>query len=897
VIVTQNAYVKKMSIDAGTKLGRYEIRAKIGEGGMGEVYRARDEKLNRDVAVKVLPAALSENSDRLRRFEQEAQAAGALNHPNILAVYDVGTYESAPYVVAELLEGETLRELLDHGPPSTRKAIDYATHIARGLAAAHEKGIVHRDLKPDNLFITRDDRVKILDFGLAKLALPAGDEVAQTDIATRKVHTDPGTVMGTAGYMSPEQVRGRAVDHRSDIFSFGAVLYEMLSGRRAFHGDSAIETLNAILKEEPAELTASNSNIAPAIERVVWHCLEKSPERRFQSASDVAFALESLSGVTSHPSQQTLGALAPLSSARVWTRERLIWLSACAVLLVATAVLAWAYLSRSQTTAHAVRLALANPEKTTLPARVTVSPDGLRVVFIATNADGKRLLWVRQLESLTAQPLTGTDGAVSPFWSPDSRFIGYFANGKLFKVDAAGGRPLALCDVDESRGGAWNRDGVILFAGSKGLHRVPAQGGTPTLATRIDPKEEAHRWPYFLPDGRHFVFLADAGTLENHHIRLGSLDSQETQILFGAVTRIVYAPPGYLLYVNQGALVAQSFDADKLRVTGDPVTLAERVAEVGDNHEFDFSVSDNGVLAYQSGTSNTELVWFDRTGKKLGLFGEPDTYASLAISPDGSRAAAGMLDADGRHSDVWLLELSRGTKSRLTFDPQSDGAPVWSPDGSRIIFYSNRAPHGHANLYLTSASATGDDQVLLASDADDIPTSWSRDGQSILFMRIASTTHLGVWLLPMSGDRQPRPLLQSAAFDQGAAVFSPNGRFIAYTSNESGRPEVYVQTFPLSGEKWTVSSGGGFLPLWRDDGKELFYVTENGKIMSAEIRIGAKFESGVPQQLFQVSIKFKDDCPYAVSPDGARFLVSTVGEASNPAPMTIVLNWMNDLKR
>ncbi|HEX9423962.1 MAG TPA: protein kinase, partial [Pyrinomonadaceae bacterium] len=515
-----------MSIAAGTKLGRYEIRSKIGEGGMGEVYRAHDEKLNRDVAIKVLPAALSENSDRLHRFEQEAQAAGSLNHPNILAVYDVGTHESAPYVVSEMLEGETLRGVLDDGPLSTRKAIDCATQIARGLAAAHDKGIIHRDLKPDNLFITKDDRVKILDFGLAKLVQPSGEDVAQTDIATRKVHTDPGTVMGTAGYMAPEQVRGRAVDHRADIFSFGAVLYEMLSGRRAFHGDSAIETLNAILKEEPAELTTTNPNIAPALERVVWHCLEKSPERRFQSAGDVAFALESVSGVTSHPSQQTLAPLGALAASRIWTRERLIWLGICTILLLCISALAFAYFSRSQATNHAIRLALTTSQKATLPARITVSPDGLRVTFIANNTDGKRLLWVRSLESLTAQPLSGTEGATSPFWSPDNRFIGYFANGKLFKVDASGGRSQALCDVGEDRGGAWNRDGVILFAGSEGLYRVSAQGGTPILATKVDPKEEAHRWPYFLPDSHHFVFLGDAQTTENHHIRLGSLDSQ-----------------------------------------------------------------------------------------------------------------------------------------------------------------------------------------------------------------------------------------------------------------------------------------------------------------------------------------------------------------------------------
>ncbi len=886
-----------MTIASGTKLGRYEIRSQIGEGGMGEVYRARDEKLNRDVAIKVLPSAFSENTDRLHRFEQEAQAAGALNHPNILVVYDVGMHESAPYVVSEFLEGETLRERLDHGPLATRRAIDYATQIARGLAAAHDRGIVHRDLKPDNLFITTDDRVKILDFGLAKLSHPSSDQVAQTDIATRKVHTDPGTVMGTAGYMSPEQVRGGSVDHRTDIFSFGAVLYEMLSGRRAFRGDSAIETLNAILKEEPAELSASSSNIAPAIERVVWHCLEKSPERRFQSASDAAFALESLSGATSHPTQETLAALSPFSYGRLLTRERVLWLGICAVLLIAVFAFAVAYLSRPQTNIHAVRLVLAIPEKTTLPARVTISPDGARVAFIANNAEGKRLLWVRALDAVTAQPLTGTDGAISPFWSPDSRSIGYFASGKLLRVDASGGRPQMVCDVREDRGGAWNRDGVILFAGPEGLYRVSAQGSTPTLATKIDPKEEAHRWPYFLPDGRHFLFLGDAPTVENHHIRLGSLDSQETQILFGAVTRVAYADPGYLLYVNQGALVARPFDAEKLKVTGDSTIVAERVTEVGENHEFDFSVSDNGVLAYQSGSNQSQLVWFDRSGKKLEPVGEPDAYAAVALSADGRRAAVGMLDADGRHSDVWLLDLSRGTKSPLTFDPKSDGAPVWSPDGSRIAFYSNRAGDGNANIFVTSAGAAGDDQLLLASDSDDVPTSWSRDGQSILFTRFGKA-HAGVWLLPLSGDRQPKPLLQSAVFDQGGASLSPNGRFVAYMSNESGRFEVYVQSFPPSGDKWMVSSGGGALPLWRGDGKELFYLTQDGKVMSAEIKIGAKLESGLPQQLFQTRIKFGfSDYPYGVAPEGSRFLINAPAEADDPAPMIIVLNWTASLKQ
>jgi Tol biopolymer transport system component len=500
------------------------------------------------------------------------------------------------------------------------------------------------------------------------------------------------------------------------------------------------------------------------------------------------------------------------------------------------------------------------------------------------------------MDSLSAQPLVGTEGATEPFWSPDSRSIGYFANGKLFKVEAVGGRSQALCEVLETSGGTWNRDGVILFGGPDGLQRVSAQGGTPALATKIDPTEEAHRWPYFLPDGRHFVFLGDALTTENHHIRVGSLDSPETQILFGAVTRIAYAPPGFLLYVSQGALVAQPFDPKKLKVTGESTVVAERIAVVGANHEFDFSVSDNGVLAYQTGGTQSQLTWLDRAGKKLQMVGDSDAYASVAISPDGQRAALGMLDADGRNSDIWLLDLSRGSKSRLTFDPHSDGSPVWSPDGTQLAFFSNRRADAHLNLFLSSASAAGVDQQLLKSDFDDFPTSWSRDGQSILFSRYGNM-HAGVWLLPLSGDRQPKPLFQSQAFDQGAGTFSPDGRFIAYTSNESGRWEVYVQSFPASNDKLMVSSSGGRLPLWRNDGKELFYLTEDGRVMAAQIKSGAKIESSVPQQLFQTRIRFTDDYPYAINRDGSRFLINIPAETNDIAPMIVVLNWTAALKK
>jgi serine/threonine protein kinase len=863
---------------------------------MGEVYRARDEKLNRDVAIKVLPAALSAQRDRLHRFEQEAQATGTLNHPNILAVYDVGTHADAPYVVSELLEGETLRERINEGALPARKAIDFAVQIAHGLAAAHDKGIIHRDIKPENIFLTSDDRIKILDFGLAKLVQPAADEVVQTDIATRKVHTDSGTVMGTTGYMSPEQVRGRGIDHRSDIFSFGAVLYEMISGRRAFRGDSAIETLNAILKEEPSELTSLGVNASPALERVIWHCLEKAPERRFQSASDVAFALDALSGVSDH-SSTTQVVSTPATVRSPLSRERLIWLAICLLLVGIAAAFAFAYFNRSPSAQNVIRLALPMPEDATSPSRITVSPDGQRVVFLADNNEGKQFLWIRSLDTLSAKSIEGTEGAISPFWSPDSRYIGFFANRKLLRVDVDGGRPQVLCDVNESRGGAWSTNGTILFSGTEGLYRISAQGGQPVLATKVSEREEAHRWPYFLPDGRHFVFLADAATAEDHHIRLGTLDSLEAPILFSAISRIAYAPPGYLLYVNQGALVAQPFDTNTLKITSDPTTIAEHVSEVGSNHEFDFSVSNSGVLAYQSGNPISQLTWFDREGKKLGTVGEAGNIGSISLSPDEKHAALSMNDANGRAADVWLLDISRGSSSRLTFDPAGDGIPVWSPDSTKILFSSNRTANAQWNLYMKQSTGVGDDQLVFQSNSEKFPSSWSPDGHYILFENWAPKAKAAIWILPTANESEARPLLQANAFDELQPRFSPDGKFIAYASDESTRLEVYVQPFPLTGQKWQVSLNGGGYPIWRKDGKELFYATADGKLMSVDIKPGATFESTVPRQLFQTNMKFTDDgLTFAPSGDGQKFLVNVYAQPTNTAPLTIVLNWQTQLK-
>src|SRR5438552_3735340 len=574
-----------MTFDTGTKLGRYEIRAKIGEGGMGEVYRARDTQLGRDVAVKVLPSTYSVDEHRLSRFEQEASAASALNHPNILIVHDIGSHEGSPYVVSELLEGETLRKRISGAPLAQRRAIEYALKIANGLAAAHEKGIVHRDLKPDNIFITKDGRVKILDFGIAKLT-QADATRSQTDIPTRRVDTGPGVVMGTVGYMSPEQVRGQAVDHRSDIFSFGAILYEMLSGRRAFHGESAADTMSAILKEDPPDLSDTNQNISPALERLVNHCLEKNPESRFHSASDLAFALEAISG-SSGASDQTMMAMTSLPL-RERIRKQLPWIIAALLALALIAALPFVFLylrSAPASRPNVVRAMIPPPENAHLLYfnQMAVSPDGLRLAFVAIGANGVTSLWLRPLGAFSTQPLTGTEGASYPFWSPDSRFIGFFADGKLKKIDAAGGPPQTLCDAPSGRGGTWNRDGVIVFAPDlySVLYRVSAAGGAPApLPLDQSRKEKVQHFPCFLPDGRHFLYRGGVTSAyardKGNGIYLGSLDSSEAKLILNDDTYAIYAS-GHLLFWRDWALMAQPVDAQDLQLSAEAVPIAEQV--------------------------------------------------------------------------------------------------------------------------------------------------------------------------------------------------------------------------------------------------------------------------------------------------------------------------------
>ena len=872
---------------------------------MGEVYLARDMEIGRDVAVKVLPSTFSDDRDRLQRFQQEACAAGALNHPNILSIYDVGKHNGSPYVVSELLEGDTLRKRIGGTPLAQRRAIDYALQIANGLAAAHEKGIVHRDLKPDNIFVTNDGRVKILDFGLAKLTQKDGNQ-SQTDIPTRRVDTDPGVVMGTLGYMSPEQLKGRAVDQRSDIFSFGAILYEMLSGRRAFHRESAAETMSAILREDPPDLSETNERISPALERIVNHCLEKNPEERFHSASDLGFALEALSDST--VSKETAAVRQPvLTHSRLG--QWLPWSVAAVALLLATVALIWSY-TRSAPAANAtgpLRFAITLPEHAVILGPPVVSPDGRHVVYRLNTDDSKELLWLRALNSFDARPLAGTEGGLQPFWSPDSRSIGFFGNSKLKRIDLSGGAPQTVCDAPSNVSGAWGRDGTIIFSRgvASGLYRVPVAGGTPVQLTSVDQSrnEIEHTWPYFLPDGRHFIFLVRNAQPENSGIYAGALDSKDTKRILQVHSSAVYSAPGYLLFVRDTTLMAQRFDADTLNVQGDAFPVAEHAVRNPVIGRAMFSVSENGLLVMRSGAlNNNQLIWFDRAGKQLGAVTPPGAYSGPTLSPDGKQVAVSRVELQtGTTTDIWLIDIERGTQIRLTTDPANDTFPSWSPNGDRIAFVSSR--NGATGIYQKPSNGSSTEEPLFSSPEVKYNPTWSPDGRSIVFAQLNAKTNADLYMLSAQGDRKLEPFLQSN-FIEAQARFSPNGRWIAYVSNETGQFEVYVGAFPLGGGKVPISIGGGSQPQWRADGRELYYYAPNRKLMAVEVNSdGPTFQVRVSKALFDVRIggagldqTFPGNVYYTAARDGTRFLVPSLPQVPAPQQIHVIVDWHAHLK-
>jgi eukaryotic-like serine/threonine-protein kinase len=894
----------------GQQLSHYRILALLGAGGMGEVYRARDTRLDRAVALKVLPASFASDPDRLRRFELEAKATGALNHPNILTIYDTGAHEGTPYIVTELLEGSDLRALLKDGPLPLRQALDYARQIAEGLAAAYEKGITHRDLKPENLFVTTEGRVKILDFGLAKLNPPKLVGIMGAEAMMQMPHTDPGVVLGTVGYMSPEQVRGQEADHRSDIFAFGIILYEMLSGRRAFQGETFAEVMAAIVKEDPLELTTADQQIPAPLARVTRRCLEKRPERRFQTAHDLGFALEALSAFSDSQQTPALRAWpeseAEKAGAAIFKRERLMWL-AVSLLLAAALISAMLYLRKPSPESRVTRLSIPLPQGTVTASAMApdlaLSPDGRRLVFSATG-ERTRQLWLRALDAFTTQPLAGTEGADAPFWSPDGRYIAFFADNKLKKVDTRSGVIETICPAGSGRGGDWSRDGVILFCSGDGaaLSRVNAAGGKPEAVTELDAArgETNHDYPSFLPDGRHYLFHVFGR--DNHGIYVGSLDSKDRKLLIplspdtANSTRAVWSASGFILYaLNRTTLLARAFDPDRLELIGEPSRIAENViVSLTGNARFTAATNGaNSVLAYiqYREMDVAQLTWRDRGGKRLGVAGPAEPWTSFELSPD-DRLVALIRNEPSRLNSLWQLNLTQGATTRFVTDTDSANFfPVWSPNGEYLAFASAR--NSALNLFLKRTTGAAPEERLLETRSQTYPLSWSPDGKFLVFAMGDPQTRTDIWLLPLSGERKPQPLLRTKSDERGARV-SPDGNWLVYVSDETGINEVYVTQFPQPGRSWRISRSGGSTPYWRGDGRELFFLSGNKLMAASVVTTGAtaEFQAGAPQPLFEI-----EGPNYAPSRDGQRFLTSVVTEKA-PAPLiNVALNWTAEVKR
>jgi Tol biopolymer transport system component len=901
----------RMAFTSGKKLGPYEIVSALGAGGMGEVYRARDTRLDRTVAIKILPADLSSNLEAKQRFEREGRAISSLNHPNICTLYDIGQQDGIDYLVMEFLEGQTLADRLVKGPLPLDQLLKCGIEICEGLEKAHKTGVVHRDLKPGNVMLTRSG-AKLMDFGLAKAAtagMPASSSLTMTlsGPSAEQPLTARGTVVGTFQYMSPEQVEGKEADARSDIFALGAVLYEMSTGRRAFTGKTQASIVAAILASEPQPISTLQPMTPPALDRVVATCLAKDPEERFQTAHDLKLQLKWIAEGGSKA-----GIPAPVAAQRR-NRERILW-GALALLLAACVALAAIHFGRTTAERRAVHAYIPAPEKASFAfvgdrtAPLVISPDGTRLAFGATGSDGKQLLWVRALQAATSLPLPGTEGATYPFWSADSRFIGFFAEGKLKKIEAAGGPAQGLCDAPDGRGGTWSREDTIIFAPTYNgpLYKVSAAGGTPVQVTELDSSlhENTHRWPQALPDGRHFLYFARSLQAEVSSTYVGSLDGKGRKLLFRSWSNVVYATAGYLLFVRDANLMAQPFDPKDLSVRGDAVPVANGVLENLPYSRAIVSVSDNGILAYGTLGNMAEpsrLRWLDRAGKQIGTVGDPATYSAPRLSPDGKRLAVAVGDPARATTDIWIYDLVGGDKTRLTFDPSINSQPVWSPDGSHIAFYSNRK-NSFPQLYQKASNGAGNEESLLDSRMQDRPDDWSPDGKFIVFEPNTSVNAL--WLLPLSSDRKPTVFLggESGTYPTEAR-FSPDGKWLAYVEYGSGKREVYVTPFPGKTGKWQVSAAGGRYPRWRGDGKELFFLAQNDTtLMAVDVDLsGSAPRISTPKELFGVRLVYSPMSPewgaYDVAADGKRFLVDSMDQAPIAEPINLVLNWDAELMK
>jgi len=909
----------------GTRLGPYEITAPIGEGGMGEVYRATDTKLKRQVAIKVLPASVAGDAERLARSQREAEVLAALNHPNIAAIHGLEEADGVNALVMELVEGPTLADRIAQGAIPLDDALPIARQIAEAIEAAHEQGIIHRDLKPANIKVRADGTVKVLDFGLAKAmevagpstSLRAGDAgkvggntLTRSPTITAPAMTAAGMILGTAAYMSPEQARAKPVDKRTDIWAFGCVVFEMVTGRRAFEGDDVSITLASVMMKEP-DWSALPATTPQRLRRLMGRCLKKDPRTRIRDIGDARIQIEELlSGAPDEARRHVV------PSARPGWRRVLPWASASVLALgltlIAVSIIALRRAGEVAPASGPVEFTIAPPENTSfgslralgtgLAAQVAVSPDGRNIVFVA-GAQSAYQIWLRPVATMAVRPIPGTEGGIFPFWSPDSRFIAFFAAGKLKKVQIAGGPPILLCDAPNGRGGSWSRDNVILFTPSTNgaLLRVSSAGGVPTEVTTLDPAtgETNHRFPFFLPDGRHFLYTASTGpccpAAKPSTIRVGSLDPTDAAVtLFKGVESSVSYASGHVLFARDQTLMAQAFDLDARQLSGDAFPLAEDVSPDGTRY-LGASVSGNGTLVYAHGRSPAarQLTWFDRAGRALGTLGEAAPYMSLALSPDESRVAVAQETGNPPNVDIWLIDLVRNVPSRQTVDLGTE-SPVWSPDGTHIAFASQRS--GKASLRQKLINATAGDELLLEGPGIT-PTDWSSDGRFIVYAD-RSSGNADLWVLPLFGDRRPFPLVRTS-FEETLAVFAPDGRWIAFTTNEAGQRNVYVQAFPGTNGKTQVSRDGGSQPVWRADGKELFYLGVDGTLMAVPFDANRQSPPGVPQALFRTAAPIfgSSHGQYAVTKDGQRFLVNATPQQSSEAPLTVVLNWTATIRK
>jgi len=886
-----------MGLASGTKLGPYEIVSPLGAGGMGEVYRAHDTRLERDVAVKVLPTNLSSDPCLRQRLEREAKAVSKLSHPHICTLHDIGHHDGVDFLVMELLEGETLEQRLTKGPLPPEQTLRFAAQIADALAKAHKMGIMHRDLKPSNIMLTKAG-AKLMDFGLAKETGPAPLAAALTEMTEDQAKlTVEGTIVGTLQYMAPEQLEGKESDARTDIFALGEVIYEMATGKPAFSGRNRASLIAAILTVEPPSIVQLHPLVPPALERLVKKCLAKDPDERWQSASDLASELNWIIEGGGH----TAGAGHLVD--RKNTREALAWLVSGILTVVLIAGTIW-WQNPKQ------------PEQTMyfsppfpFPVRdMTLAPNGHTLAAIVyLESARKNVIWIYELGAAKANSLADTEDASYPFWSADGRSLAFFADGKLKKLAVSNGQVQTISDAPSGRGGTWNKDGVIVFtpdaALGSGLYRVSASGGTPTPITKPDTSrgEQSHRWPIFLPDGKHYLYLAanfGGGKGGMNAIFMGALDSNEKLFVVEATANASYAAPGYLLFPRGRTLLAQRFDLKRFALAGEPITILPEVSYQQLVRRAVFTVSDNGLLVAQTGGSAVALsqpIWFDRKGKEVGVVSKPDVYQNISLAPKGRSVAMDKTDMESQSqmiAHVWTYDLQRNSAKRLTFDLSTHVLPVWSPDGTQLVFSSNQQTNFDLNI--KNSDGSQEERVIVHDDHDKHPNDWSRNGKYILYTRGAD-----LWFVTL-------PELKNGLFLKAPATlrngqFSPDGKWVAYASNETGKWEIYVTSFPEPRGKWQVSIGGGEQPRWGGDGRELFYLSSDHKMMAAQVTTGANFDVGTPAALFQATprqpVSMNDLFAYDVSREGQRFLILTQLKQEETVPMSVILNWSAKLTK